>query len=97
MMRRYELELRKAGVPYRVSGAMSFFERKEVKDLLAYLRFFANPQDELSMTRVLKVPNKGITPSTMDIIVDFAALRKMSLFDLMLRHSNWKRSCRTAW
>lgn len=91
MMRRYELELRKAGVPYRVSGAMSFFERKEVKDLLAYLRFFANPQDELSMTRVLKVPNKGITPSTLEILDDFAALRKMSFFDSMLRHSELEK------
>jgi DNA helicase-2/ATP-dependent DNA helicase PcrA len=87
MMRRYEEELRRNGVPYRVSGAMSFFERKEIKDLIAYLRFFANPHDELSMMRVIKVPNKGITPSTLEKLDDFAALRKMSLWDALLRHS----------
>lgn len=86
MMRRFEEELRKKGVRYQVSGAMSFFERKEIKDLVAYLRFFANPHDELSMTRVLKVPNKGITPTSMELLDDFAALRKMSLWDALIRY-----------
>jgi superfamily I DNA/RNA helicase len=86
MMRGYEEQLRKRGVPYKVSGATSFYERKEIKDVLAYLRFFANPHDELSMMRVLKVPNKGIVPSTLEFLDDFAALRKMSLWDAMLRH-----------
>lgn len=86
MMRRYEEELRKKGIRYKVSGAMSFFERKEIKDIIAYLRFFANHDDELSMTRVLKVPNKGITPSSLEHLDEFAALRKMSLWDAMVRH-----------
>ena len=85
-MRRYEEELRRKSVPYKVSGAMSFFERKEIKDIVAYMRFFANSDDELSLMRVLKVPNKGITPSTLEVLDDFAALRKMSLFDAMARH-----------
>jgi superfamily I DNA/RNA helicase len=86
MMRGYEEELRRQKVPYKVSGAMSFYERKEIKDLVAYLRFFANPDDELSMERVLKVPNKGITPSSLELLDEFAAFRKMSLWDAMLRH-----------
>jgi superfamily I DNA/RNA helicase len=86
MMRRFEEQLRKKNIPYRVSGAMSFYERKEIKDIIAYLRFFANTDDELSMTRVLKVPNKGITPSSLELLDDFAALRKMSLWDAMFRH-----------
>jgi superfamily I DNA/RNA helicase len=86
MMRRYEEQLRVKKIPYIVSGAMSFYERKEIKDVIAYLRFFANPEDELSMTRVLKVPNKGITPSSMELLDDFAGLRKMSLWDAMVRH-----------
>ncbi|NLE02217.1 MAG: UvrD-helicase domain-containing protein [Fibrobacter sp.] len=87
MMRRYEEALRKKNIPYKVSGATSFYERKEIKDIIAYLRFFANPHDELSMMRVLKVPNKGITPSSLEILDDFAAFRKMSLYDAMLRHA----------
>ena len=87
MMRQYEEELRRQKVPYKVTGAMSFYERKEIKDLIAYLRFFANPDDELSMSRVLKVPNKGITPSSLELLDELAAFRKMSLWDAMLRHS----------
>ncbi|KMQ51153.1 ATP-dependent DNA helicase UvrD/PcrA [Chitinispirillum alkaliphilum] len=85
MMRRYEEELRRRRVPYTVSGAMSFYERKEVKDMIAYLRFFSNPHDELSLIRVLKVPNKGLTSTTMEKLDDLAALRKMSLWDALLR------------
>ncbi len=87
MMRRYEEQLRKKAVPYTVSGATSFYERKEIKDIISYLRFFANSHDELSMMRVLKVPNKGITPSTLEQLDDLAAFRKMSLWDAMNRHS----------
>lgn len=87
MMRQYEEELRRQRIPYQINGAMSFYERKEIKDLIAYLRFFANPDDELSMTRVLKVPNKGITPSTLELLDEFAALRRMSLWDAIVRHS----------
>jgi DNA helicase II / ATP-dependent DNA helicase PcrA len=87
MMRIYEEELRRKKIPYQVSGAMSFYERKEIKDIIAYLRFFANPDDELSMMRVLKVPNKGITPTTLEHLDELAALRRMSLWDAMLRHN----------
>lgn len=87
MMRRYEEELRRKGIPYKVSGATSFFDRKEIKDIIAYLRFLANTSDELSLMRVLKVPNKGITPSSLEVLDDFAALRKMSLWDAMERHN----------
>ncbi|NLW32613.1 MAG: UvrD-helicase domain-containing protein [Fibrobacter sp.] len=87
MMRRYEEELRRKNIPYKVSGATSFFDRREIKDLLAYLRFLSNTNDELSLMRVLKVPHKGITPSTLEILDDFAALRKMSLWDAMIRHN----------
>ncbi len=86
MMRIYEEELRRKRIPYQVSGAMSFYERKEIKDIIAYLRFFANPDDELSMMRVLKVPNKGITPTSLEHLDELAALRRMSLWDAMLRH-----------
>ena len=86
MMRRYEEELRKKKIPYKVSGAMSFFERKEVKDVLSYLRFFANPLDELSLLRVLKVPYKGITPTTLERLDELASLRKTGLWDAFEKH-----------
>jgi len=88
MMRGYEEELRRKKVPYIVTGAMSFFERKEIKDVFAYLRFFANPHDEMSLMRVLKVPNKGITPSSLECIDDLSALRKISLWDAMEKHAD---------
>lgn len=80
LMRRFEEELRIQRIPYYVQGSMSFFDRKEVKDVFAYLNFFANTDDELSLTRILKVPNKGITKSSVEKLEDLAGLRKMSLW-----------------
>ncbi len=80
MMRRFEEELRNASVPYRVVGAMSFFERKEVKDIVAYMRFLANPDDELSMGRVIKVPDTGIGKETMKRLEELAARRRISVY-----------------
>jgi DNA helicase II / ATP-dependent DNA helicase PcrA len=79
MMRRFEQELRHESVPYRVIGAMSFFERREVKDILAYMRVLSNPDDELSLARVLKVPESGITKSTLAALEELAARRHISL------------------
>lgn len=80
LMRRFEEELRINRVAYTIYGAMSFFDRKEIMDVFAYLRFFANTQDELSLMRVLKVPNKGITPSTLEKLEDLAGTRRISLW-----------------
>jgi len=84
MMRRFEEELRIARIPYRVSGAMSFFDRKEIKDILAYMRFFANPDDELSLLRVLKVPDRGITKTTIQKLDELAAGMRISLYQSFL-------------
>ncbi len=50
----------RAGVPYKVVGGVRFYERREVRDLLAYLRLTANPEDEVSLRRILNVPRRGI-------------------------------------
>ena len=50
----------RAGLPYKVVGGVRFYERREVRDLLAYLRLIANPEDEVSLRRVLNVPRRGI-------------------------------------
>ncbi len=80
LMRRFEEGLRRKRVPYRTIGATSFFDRKEIRDVLAYLRFFANHEDELSLERVMKVPNKGIGKTTVEALDKFAAGRKMPLW-----------------
>ena len=80
LMRRFEEELRIHRVPYQLIGSMSFFDRKEIMDVFAYLRFFANTNDELSLLRILKVPYKGITPSTMERLEELAGIRKISLW-----------------
>ena len=86
MMRRYEEALRRDRVPYKVFGALSFFDSKEIKDVLAYLRFFANPADEISLQRVLKVPDRGISKTTMEKLEELAGLRRIGLFEAMQRH-----------
>jgi superfamily I DNA/RNA helicase len=88
MMRRFEEGLRRAKVPYKVFGALSFFDSKEIKDVLAYLRFFANPADEISLQRVLKVPDRGISKTTMEKLEELAGLRRIGLFEAMQRHAD---------
>jgi superfamily I DNA/RNA helicase len=88
MMRRFEEALRQAHIPYRVHGGTSFFERKEIKDVVAYLRFFANSDDELSLMRVLKVPNRGVTPSSMERLEELAGRRRIGLWEAMERHGD---------
>jgi DNA helicase II / ATP-dependent DNA helicase PcrA len=86
MMARFEEGLRRNKIPYCVFGATSFFDRKEVKDIIAYLRFFANTADELSLLRVLKVPDRGIAPSTLEKLDECASHRRIGLWDAICRH-----------
>ena len=67
-------------LPYTVSGGMSFFQRAEVKDLLAYLRVIANPDDEVSLVRILNTPRRGIGRRTLEAAVETARARSCSLF-----------------
>jgi len=85
-IKKYEEALRRFKIPYKIYGAMSFFDRKEVKDIFAYLRFFANKKDELSLLRVLKVPNKGLSSHTFEEIERISSLRKITLFEALEIH-----------
>lgn len=85
-MRRFEEELRTRHIPYYVQGGNSFFDRKEVKDIFSYLNFFANPEDEMSLLRMLKVPDKGIGTQTMEFLEDLAGLRKTSLWEAFVHY-----------
>src|SRR6059036_1190966 len=60
------------GIPYRLVGAVSFYERREVKDVLAYLRLIANPADDQAFARVVNVPRRGIGDASFTLLVRFA-------------------------
>jgi DNA helicase-2/ATP-dependent DNA helicase PcrA len=69
----FENRLRKENIPYRVVGGMKFYDRKEIKDILAYLKFIANPHDLVSMLRIINTPSRGIGRVTIDKIREHAA------------------------
>jgi DNA helicase-2/ATP-dependent DNA helicase PcrA len=74
----------KSNIPYQVVGGIKFYERKEIKDILAYLRLVVNPHDDLSLQRVINVPKRGIGQATMDKIAQHAADHGISLFEALL-------------
>jgi DNA helicase-2/ATP-dependent DNA helicase PcrA len=73
--------LRCAVIPYAIVGGLRFYERKEIRDLLAYLRLIANPADSVSFLRAVKVPARGIGRATLDRLSEFAAGRGLSLWE----------------
>lgn len=73
------------GMPYRIIGGIRFYERKEIKDLVAYLRVIANPSDEVSLLRIINVPHRSIGPKTIEYIQTFAHIKDITLFNAMLR------------
>jgi len=79
--RMLEEVLRNANVPYQVIGGMKFFERAEVKDLLAYLRLVVNPQSDSDLLRVINVPARGIGDKTVERLTDIASERALSVYD----------------
>ena len=72
--------LMKAGIPYKVFGGQKFYERKEVKDILAYLRVIVNPADEVSLTRIINVPKRAIGDSTVQQLQQHALAQDIPLF-----------------
>lgn len=84
MSRVIEEYMLKANVPYQVVGGIKFYERKEIKDILAYLRVIVNPHDDLSLERIINVPRRGIGATTMEKIRNYAAEQNVSLFSALL-------------
>ena len=81
--RAIEDELVKHRIPYTVVGGMKFYERKEIKDILAYLRLIANPSDGLSLKRIINVPSRGIGEKTIEKIEVFSRERGLPLYEGM--------------
>ncbi len=78
-----ETALRQAGVRYHLVGGQSFFDRREVKDFLAYLKVFLNPNDDVSLLRVANVPARGLSDPTMERLLAASQERKCSVFAAM--------------
>ncbi len=81
--RAIEDALRKRNIPYRIYGGLSFYQRKEIKDILSYLRLIINPADEEALIRVINFPARGIGQTTIDKLVVAANGYKRSIFDVM--------------
>ncbi|MGB0180060.1 MAG: ATP-dependent helicase, partial [Flavobacteriales bacterium] len=81
--RSFEESLRKLNVPYRIYGGLSFYQRKEVKDLLAYFRLTVNPNDDESFKRVVNYPARGIGKTSMDKLIAYAAGEEVSLWQAL--------------
>ncbi|GEL76693.1 DNA helicase PcrA [Tenuibacillus multivorans] len=74
----------KSDIPYQIIGGTKFYDRKEIKDLLAYLRLIANPHDDISLTRVVNVPKRGIGKTSIEKLQMHAEMSDQSLFDAIL-------------
>ena len=81
-----EVFMREA-LPYKVVGGLRFYERREVKDLLAYLRVLANLEDEISLRRIINLPKRGIGDTSLDYVDQFARLQGISFWAALLRCS----------
>ena len=85
--RSIEEALRRIGLKYKVFGGVSFYQRKEVKDLIAYLRFSINQNDEQSFRRIINYPRRGIGQTSVDKIITISNKENISLWDVIQRSS----------
>jgi len=81
--RTFEMELRRLDVPYVLIGGMSFYDRKEVRDLLAYLKMFVSPSDETSMLRIINTPPRGVSQPAVKALLASAVSRGCSLWEVL--------------
>ena len=84
LTRSYEQEFTKYSIPYKVFGGFKFFERREIKDILAYLRLISNPFDDEALTRIINVPKRGIGGKTLEAMENYSAQSGLSLYDACL-------------
>lgn len=75
--------LLKSNIDYSIVGGIKFYDRKEIKDILSYLRLIANPSDDISLQRVINVPKRGIGSTSIDKIANFALMHDMSMYEAL--------------
>jgi DNA helicase-2/ATP-dependent DNA helicase PcrA len=73
--------LRQRSIPYRIVGGIRFYDRKEIKDCLAYLKLINNPDDDISLMRIINIPSRGIGKVTVDKLISLADQRELSIFE----------------
>lgn len=85
--RAIEESLKRRFIPYRIVGGLRFYQRKEIKDMMAYLRLIENPKDDVSFKRVVNYPKRGIGDTTVAAMSELARLKNLSLFELAVDKS----------
>ncbi|RUM67469.1 MAG: ATP-dependent helicase [Sulfurospirillum sp.] len=86
LSRSIEEGLNRAGVPYKMVGGLKFYERAEVKDIIAYLRVITNPHDDFSLKRIINKPKRGIGKATIDKLLDMAYQNSCSVYNIFTDH-----------
>lgn len=81
LSRKFEESLRKSGIAYQLIGGLKFYDRREIKDMLAYLRILENPRDEVSLLRAIGIPKRGIGPGTIQKWRDYAQSKGLTLYE----------------
>lgn len=84
----FEDQLRLAQIPYNIVGGQKFYEKKEIKDLIAYLSVIHNPKDELALRRILNVPNRGVGNQTLKKLLSLKTDEHKDLFDVIKKHQH---------
>lgn len=80
--------MRQSGIKYRVVGGLKFYDRKEIKDMICYMRFMLNPHDNTSLLRILNTPPRGIGQSTLAKVTSQSRMNNISIFDVLLKINN---------
>ncbi len=88
--RSMEEALRRLNIPYRIYGGLSFYSRKEIKDLLAYFRLAVNPLDEEALRRIINYPHRGIGETTMQKITVLAGQGNLPIWEILINHSSYQ-------
>lgn len=84
----FEDVLNREGIPYKMVGGLRFYDRKEIKDIIAYLRILQNPLDDISLRRIVNVPKRGIGEATLAKLEEFATGQNVSLYDAMMEYES---------
>lgn len=92
----FEDAFMKTGVPYRIIGGHKFYDRKEIKDVIAYLRVIHNPHDDVSLKRIINVPKRGIGKTTMDKAEQLANANGVSLYSVLIEAARFQELARAS-